>query len=131
MASKNQELVSNFYSSEFFKDSSVLKDFLHPEVELSWYGTTGLRVLDYDGIASNSMELGRSFESLRADIEKVITKGDDIAINLTYFVRTIENPDEEMPLGHFIAMWEVKEGLLFRGVQISQLGEEVDQSPWK
>ena len=131
MASKNQELVSNFYSSEFFKDSSVLKDFLHPEVELSWYGTTGLRVLDYDGIASNSMELGRSFESLRADIEKVITKGDDIAVNLTYFVRTIENPDEEMPLGHFIAMWEVKEGLLFRGVQISQLGEEVDQSPWK
>ena len=131
MASKNQELVSNFYSSEFFKDSSVLKDFLHPEVELSWYGTTGLRVLDYDGIASNSMELGRSFESLRADIEKVITKGDDIAVNLTYFVRTIENPDEEIPLGHFIAMWEVKEGLLFRGVQISQLGEEVDQSPWK
>lgn len=128
MSKKGKMIVENFYQSDF-KDEGVL-DFLHPEVELSWYGTTGFRKLDISGIASISKELAASFDSLRAEIEKVVAKGDEVAIHFTYHVRTIENPDEEMPLAHFIAIWELKEGKLYKGVQISQLGEEIDESPW-
>jgi len=130
MGSKTKEVVEQFYQSNFYKDEDVLRSFLHPEVELSWYGTTGLKKLDLSGIAEISEQLAESFESLRAEIEKIIVDGDNSAIHFTYHVRTIENPDEEMPLAHFVAMWEVKDGKLYKGVQISQLGEEVEEDPW-
>lgn len=130
MGLKTKEVVEGFYESNFYKDEEVLKSYLHPEVELSWYGTTGLKKLNLEGIAEISKQLAASYESLRAKIDKVVSKKDDAAIHFTYYVRTIENPDEEMPLAHFVAMWELKDGKLYKGVQISQLGEEVDEDPW-
>ncbi|SDR75777.1 nuclear transport factor 2 family protein [Gramella sp. MAR_2010_147] len=130
MGLRTKEIVKEFYESNFYKDEDVLRSFLHPEVELSWYGTTGLRKLNLKGIAEISEQLAESYESLRAEVDKVVAKNDDVAIHFTYHVRTIENPEEEMPLAHFIAIWEIKDGKLFKGVQISQLGEEIDESPW-
>lgn len=63
-------------------------------------------------------------------MKKTVEEDHQIAIQFTYHVKTIENPDEEMPLAHFMAIWELKDNKLFKGVQISQLGEEIDESPW-
>lgn len=130
MGLKAKEVVEKFYQSNFYKDEDVLRSFLHPDVMLSWYGTTGLKKLNLAGIAEISKELAASYESLRAEIEKVVSEGNNVAIHFTYYVRTIENPDEEMPLAHFIAIWEIKDEKLYKGVQISQLGEEIEENPW-
>jgi len=130
MGSMTKEVVEQFYQSNFYKDEDILRSFLHPDVELSWYGTTGLRKLNLTGIAEITEQLAESYESLRAEVEKVIVDGENAAIHFTYHVNTIENPDEEMPLAHFVAMWELKDGKLFKGVQISQLGEEIEDNPW-
>ncbi len=130
MGLRTKEIVRKFYESNFYKDEDVLRSYLHPEVELSWYGTTGLRKLDLNGIAEISEKLAESYESLRAKVSKVVAKNGNAAIHFTYYVRTIENPEEEMPLAHFIAIWEIKDGKLYKGVQISQLGEEIDEDPW-
>jgi len=130
MGLKTKEIVKKFYESNFYKDEDVLRSYLHPDVELSWYGTTGLKKLNLEGIAQISEQLAKSYESLRAEIEKVVAKNDNVAIYFTYHVSTIENPEEEMPLAHFIAIWELRDGKLFKGVQISQLGEEIDETPW-
>ena len=129
MSLKATEVVQKFYQSNIRVDEAV-KEYLHPEVELTWYATTGVKKLDLNGISEISNELASSFESLRAEVEKVFAKKENVAIHFTYYVRTIENPDEEMPLAHFVALWELKDKKLYRGVQISQLGEEIDESPW-
>lgn len=130
MGLRTKEIATKFYESNFYKDEDVLRSFLHPDVELSWYGTTGLKKLNLEEIAEISQQLAESYESLRAEIEKVVAKKDNVAIHFTYHVRTIENPEEEMPLAHFIAIWEMKDGKLYKGVQISQLGEEIEGNPW-
>ncbi|QYA26318.1 nuclear transport factor 2 family protein [Gramella sp. MT6] len=130
MGLRTKEIVKKFYESNFYKDEDVLRSYLHPDVELSWYGTTGMKKLNLEGIAQISEQLAKSFDSLRAEVEKVVAKSDNVAIHFTYHVRTIENPEEEMPLAHFIAIWELQDGKLYRGVQISQLGEEIDENPW-
>lgn len=130
MGLSGKEIVENFYTSDFYQDEKVLREFLHPQVELSWYGTTGLKKLNLDEISAISLELAQSFESLRAEVENVISEKGKTAIHFTYHVRTIENPEEEMPLAHFMAIWELKDDKLYRGVQISQLGEEVNEQPW-
>lgn len=130
MGSKTKEIVEQFYQSNFYKDEDVLRSYLHPDVELSWYGTTGLRKLNLAGIAEISEHLAESYETLRAEVEKIVEDGKNAAIHFTYHVTTIENPEEEMPLAHFIAIWETKDGKLYKGVQISQLGEEIEENPW-
>ncbi len=129
MSLKPTKLVENFYQSNI-NDAEELKEYLHPEVELSWYGTTGLKKLDLVGISEISKQLSSSFDSLRVEIEKKFAKKENVAIHFSYYVRTIENPDEEMPLAHFVAIWELKDGKLYRGVQVSQLGEEVEEGSW-
>ncbi|MGY5850852.1 nuclear transport factor 2 family protein [Salegentibacter sp. F14] len=130
MGLSGKEIVENFYSSDFYQDEKIIREFLHPQAELSWYGTTGLKKLNFDEITAISLQLAQSFESLRAEIDHVISENEKTAIHFTYHVRTIENPDEEMPLAHFMAIWELKDGKLYRGVQISQLGEEVPEQAW-
>ena len=93
MGSETKEIVEQFYQSNFYKDEDVLRSFLHPEVELSWYGTTGLKKLNLSEIAEISEQLAESFESLRAEIEKIIVDGNNSAIHFTY--QGITEKDEE------------------------------------
>ncbi|WP_037321450.1 nuclear transport factor 2 family protein [Salegentibacter sp. Hel_I_6] len=130
MGVKSKEIVENFYTSLFNGDKGVLDNYLHPNVNLTWYGTTGLKKLDFEEILVIRNDMAKNFESLKAEVEKVVEEANQIAIQFTYYVKTIENPDEEMPLAHFMAIWELKDNKLFKGVQISQLGEEIDESPW-
>lgn len=130
MGLKSKDIVENFYTSLFNDEKGTLDNFLHPNVDLTWYGTTGLKKLDFDEILAIRNDMAKNYESLKAEIEKTVEEDHQIAIQFTYHVKTIENPDEEMPLAHFIAIWELKDDKLFKGVQISQLGEEVEESPW-
>ncbi|MBI6115350.1 nuclear transport factor 2 family protein [Salegentibacter maritimus] len=130
MGVQSKEIVENFYISLFKDEKGALDNYLHPNVNLSWYGTTGFKKLDFDKILELRDNLGKSFESLKAEVEKIVEEDNQIAIHFTYHVKTIENPDEEMPLAHFMAIWELKDNKLLKGVQISQLGEEIDVSPW-
>ncbi|SKB31507.1 hypothetical protein SAMN05660776_0318 [Salegentibacter holothuriorum] len=130
MGVKSKEIVENFYISLFKDEKGTLDNYLHPNATLSWYGTTGFKKLDFKEILKLRDDLGKNFESLKPEVEKIVEEGHQIAIQFTYHVETIENPDEEMPLAHFMAIWELKDNKLFKGVQISQLGEEVDESPW-
>jgi hypothetical protein len=44
-----------------------------------------------------------------------------IAVRYSHYIKTIENPREEMLLAHFMVIWELKDDKLYRGYQISQL----------
>ena len=44
------------------------------------------------------------------------------------YIRTIENPDEELGIAHFISIWEVKDGKLYRGHQVSQPAMDKDDT---
>lgn len=130
MGLESKEIVEKLYTSLFNGEDDLLNNYLHPNVNLTWYGTTGIRKLDYDGIHELREDLSRNFTSFKAEIEKTVREKDQIAIEFTYYVETIENPDEEIPLAHFMAIWELKDNKLFKGVQISQLGEDIDDNPW-
>ena len=86
---ETKDIVTKFYESNFYKDEEVLKAYLHPDVELRWYGTTGFRILNLEGISAITKEISESYESLRAETEKIISNGNEAAIHFTYFVRTM------------------------------------------
>lgn len=125
MGLSDKKLVEAFYTSNF-RDLEEVKTYLHPEAELYWNSSAGFSKMEYDEILNLSAELIKSFVSLRAEVSHLLTEKDQVAIRFTFHVKTVENPDEEIPMAHFIAIWSVRDGKLYKGYQISQ---QADESP--
>lgn len=127
MGLSDKKIVELFYTSNF-RDLEEVKKYLHPEAELFWNNSAGFNKMGYDEILKLSEELIKSFISLRAEVSHLLKDKDQITIRFTYHVRTVENPDEEIPMAHFIAIWTVKDGKLFKGYQISQQADETPEN---
>lgn len=116
-----KEIVQKFYKSEALIDSEVIKDFLHPEIILEWNSSKGFLQLDYDSLINLSSELSKAYVRSKVRISHIVAENNLISVRYSHFVKTIENPREEMLLAHFLVIWEIKDNKLFRGYQMSQL----------
>ena len=116
-----KEIVQKFYKSDALIDSTVMKDFLHPEVLLDWNSSKGFLQLNYDSLLNLSQDLSKAYVRSKVRISQIIAENDTISVRYSHFVKTIENPREEMLLAHFMAIWQIKDNKLFRGYQMSQL----------
>jgi hypothetical protein len=116
-----KEIVKSFYKSDALIDSAVLKEYLHPEILLDWNSTAGFKQMNYDSLLSLADELNKSYVRSKIRISHIIVENELVSVRYSHFVKTIENPREEMLLAHFFAIWEIKDKKLFRGYQMSQL----------
>lgn len=116
-----KEIVKNFYKSDVLIDSEVMKDFLHPDVIIEWNSSKGFIQLNYDSLLNLSNDLSKAYVRSKVRISHIIEENDLVSVRYSHFVKTIENPREEMLLAHFMAIWQIKDNKLFRGYQMSQL----------
>ena len=126
MSTESKECIERFYTSDFCRNPETIKEYLDPDAQLFWNSSAGFHKLNFQEICDMSKELTKSFDALRADISHLLSDDNMVTIRFTYHVRTIENPEEELPMAHFIAIWELKDGKLYKGHQISQ---QADDSP--
>ncbi len=120
MSNKAKEIVRDFYRSDILRDDTVMERFFHPELILIWNSANGLSIMHYDDIINFFEEVRRTYNDLRLEVSHLLADGDHVTIRYKYYVRTMENPDEELGIAHFIGIWEVKDGKLYRGHQVSQ-----------
>lgn len=115
-----KEVVRSFYRADILGDDTVLKRFFHPELVLIWNSADGLSIMHYDDIIGFFSEIRRAYNDLRVEVSHLLEDDDHVTIRYKYYIRTIENPDEELGIAHFIAIWEIKDGKMYRGYQVSQ-----------
>jgi hypothetical protein len=120
MSSNAKEIVRNFYKSDILKDDTVLERFMHKDLVLIWNSADGLSIMHFDDLVDFFAEVRRSYNDLRIEVSHLLQDDNHITIRYKYYIRTMENPDEELGIAHFIAIWEVKDGKLYRGYQVSQ-----------
>ncbi len=128
MSKSAKEIVRSFYSSDILKDNSVLTRFFHPDVVLIWNSSDGLTIMHYDDLISFFTEIRRTYHDLRVDVSHILEDDNYVTIRYKYYVKTIENPDEELGISHFIAIWEIKDGQFYRGYQVSQPVTDLDDT---
>lgn len=119
-----KELVKSFYESDFYKNPEVLKGFLHKDCELYWSSSSGFVKFDYDEIVNHGDRISKSFQELRAEISHLIGEDNFVTVRYTYYAVTFDNPEEEICLAHFISIWEVKDGKLYKCHEMSQMADE-------
>jgi len=120
MSKSAKEIVRDFYEANIFDGISVLERYLHPELVLIWNSSDGLSIMHFEDIIDFFAEIKRTYKDFRLEVSHLLEDDIHVTIRYKYYVRTIENPDEELGIAHFIAIWEVKDQKLYRGYQVSQ-----------
>ncbi len=117
----SKKLVQDFYKSDALINSEIMDTFLHPDIVLDWHSSTGFKQLKRQDLLSLTSELSKAYVRSKAKVSHLVKEGNAIAVRYSHYIKTIENPREEMLLAQFMVIWELKDDKLYRGYQISQL----------
>jgi hypothetical protein len=115
-----KKIVQEFYKSDAMLDVSVMDSLLHPEASINWNSSKGFVQLSKSDILNLSKELAVAYIRSKTIISHLVQDGNTIVVKYDHYVKTIENPREDMLLAHFMIIWEIKDNLLYKGFQISQ-----------
>jgi hypothetical protein len=116
-----KEIVQEFYKSDALLVSETVSKLLHDDVVLEWHSSKGYLKLKHQDIIDLTAELGKAYVRSKARITHILEDGNTVSVRYSHYVKTIENPREEMLLAHFMVIWELKNNKLYRGYQMSQL----------
>lgn len=122
-----KKVVEAFYKLDLAKSDKAI-DFIHKDCKLLWNSSNGFTSLDYDGITSMLAGLKKAYVSFNYRISHLLEDQNTVTARYTIYVTPIERPEKEDPLAHFISIWEVKDGKLYRGYEISQLADDSSES---
>jgi len=117
-----KEIVADYYRQRTKEGAETARRLLHDDVMVQWHSSKGFLQLDKKDIVSLAEELDKSYSSSRIDISHMLQDGNNVTVRYTHYVNAFENPNEEMVLAHFVVIWEVKDGKLYKGWLMSQLG---------
>lgn len=115
-----KKLVQDFYKSDALINSEVMDTFLHPDVLLNWNSGSGFIKMNRDDLLAMTSDLNKSYIRTKARISHLLKDGDSVTVRYSHYIKTIENPREEMLIAHVFVIWEIRDGKLFRGYQMSQ-----------
>ena len=118
-----KDVVKSFYSLDLAKDNEAI-NYIHKDCVLHWNSSKGYMSSDYQAIKERIETLKKAFHSFNYTISHLLEDGNTVTARYTICVTSIEKPDEEEALAHFISIWEVKDNQLYRGYEISQLADD-------
>lgn len=116
-----KKIVMDFYKSDALIDSDIMASYLHPEILLNWHNSKGFLQLKCGEILALTHGLKIAYIRSKVRISHILAEGNLVSVRYSHFVKTLENPREEMLLAHMMVIWEIKDDKLFRGYQMSQL----------
>lgn len=116
-----KKLILDFYKSDALINSEILDTYLHPDIVLDWHSSKGFFQMRREDILALASELNRSYIRSKVKISHLIKEGDLISVRYSHFVKTVENPREDILLAEFMVFWEIKDEKLYRGFQMSQI----------
>lgn len=112
MAISAKKLVLNFLNSDVFLIPEKLSNHFSKDFTMSWHASSGHRIFNYDDYYRLCKYTSSSYTHVRTDVSTMIKEKEKVAAMYTVYVKTIENPNEEIPVGYFISIFEVSNGLI-------------------
>ncbi|PKP25813.1 MAG: hypothetical protein CVU03_06605 [Bacteroidetes bacterium HGW-Bacteroidetes-2] len=128
MKKSAKDIVKSFYNSDLLKDENIIKNHFHPELTLIWNSADGMSIMNYEDISLFFEEIRKSYADMRVEISHILEDDTFVTIRYKYYIRALENPDEELGIAHFIAIWEIKDNKLYKGYQVSQPVTKKDET---
>lgn len=101
-----------------------LRDFLHPQVLVEWHSPRGYVELDIKDLVKFSEVISKQYTTLRLNVTHVVAEGDNkVSVRYTNMITTPQDPLSEKELSQSMAIWELKDGKLYRGYVMTHQSE--------
>jgi predicted SnoaL-like aldol condensation-catalyzing enzyme len=117
---KPKELVLDFYKNDLLLNQSEVNEFLHSDLIIEWNSSKGFVQMNREDVLNLTADLSKAYVRSKMRITHIVAEGQMVSVRYSHFVKTFENPREEMLLAHFFVIWEIKDDKLYRGYQMSQ-----------
>ncbi|MGB3605564.1 MAG: nuclear transport factor 2 family protein [Psychroserpens sp.] len=122
-----KEIVKSFYDLDLAKAENAI-DYFHKDCKLLWNSSKGYTTLNYEGVKVMLDDLRKSYLSFNYRLSHLLEDNNMVTSRYTIYVTSIERQEKEDALAHFISIWELKEGKLYRCYEISQLADNSSES---
>ena len=96
MSKSPKQVIKDFHQANIINDETVLENYFHKELVLIWNSADGLSIMNYEDLIAFFLEIRRTYHDLRIEISHLLQDGNHVTIRYKYYVRTIENPEEEL-----------------------------------
>lgn len=116
-----KKIIKSFFKSDAFINVTEMDAFLHDDFLLEWQSTKGLVKMNKQEALDFTKEMSVSYIRTKVKIHTLVKDKNQVAVRYSHFVKTVENPREDILLAHFFAIFELKENKLFNCYQMSQL----------
>lgn len=103
-----KEIVKKFYKSDAFINTSIMKEYLHAECILDWNNSKIFIQMDNEALINMTNEISKAYIRSKARISHIIEEANMVSVRFSHYVKTIENPREEMFLAHIYDNMENK-----------------------
>jgi len=108
------------------KEENII-DMFHNDCILNWNSSQGFSALDKNEISDKLKGIKESYLSFTYRLSHLLEDDNMVTARYTIYYTTIERPLKEEPLAHFISIWEVKDGKMYKGYEISnQLDDSLE-----
>lgn len=114
-----KDVVLDFYKSDVLLDRNAVDSLLHPQASVDWNSSKGFIQMNREDILNLTSDLHKAYIRSKIQISHIIEENNIVCVRYAHFVKTIENPREEMLLAHFFVIWEIKDDKLYKGFQMS------------
>lgn len=114
-----KDLVLDFYKADVLLDRNAVDQFLHPDATIDWNSSKGFVEMNRMDILNLTDDLNKAYLRSKIQISHILQEDNKVCVRYSHFVKTIENPREEMLLAHFFIIWEIKNDKLYKGYQMS------------
>lgn len=122
-----KDIVKQFYQSDLAIAENLM-DLFHKNCELNWNSSKGFTKLDYQGVQQMLRGIQKSYHSFKFMVSHLLQENNIVTARYTIYATTIERPEKEDAIAHFISIWEVKDHKLYKGFEISQLADTSTES---
>ena len=109
MSAAAKKIVQKFLDSDVFVNVEEFDYYIHKDLKMHWHASSGYREFNYDDYYRLCQSTASSYESMRSEVSHMISDKKEVAARFTVYVRTNENPREEIPVGYFISIFKLED----------------------
>lgn len=119
MSLSPKKIVRTFYEADLIHDDEILKNYVHPDLDIHWHSSSGFFKMKYADVVALFKGMRDAFEFSKCEISHVIADKEKVSIRYDFIVKPIESSVEEI-MGHFMCIWELKDDKLHKAYMVSQ-----------
>ncbi|SHJ23029.1 nuclear transport factor 2-like protein [Flavobacterium haoranii] len=114
------QIIERLYDLDGLRDVDFLESIIADEFTFEWDSSQEKRVMSKSDIVALAHELKNNYHLSKTTVlDKVVTDS-KIVVSYLHHVATIENPKELFTVARIIVIWDIENGQLIKGYQISK-----------